>query len=171
MSNRPDAINLTPTNNPVEQDEDLEAYAARMIQVLDRGFTVDKFKIKNAPPGIHYEWHKDDPGTHARLTAKGFIVNDELAKGSDFVHTDGAGNPRIADVRCYSISKAKYEILQAIESEHVKRTHDPRRADLDFMSAVKQELGDVGSTTLESSVEKISGTQLQMRMNAQSGEK
>lgn len=165
MATRPDAINLTNTNNPPQEDEDLEAYAQRMIQVLDRGFMIDRFKVSDCPDNIHYEWHKDDPGTHARLTAKGFVPNDELAKKSDFVHTDGAGNPRIADVRLYTISKAKYEILQKIENEHTKRAQDPRRQDEDFLESLKSEIGSLDYKESGSSAERISGTQLQARLN------
>ena len=43
---RPDALNLTATNKPVSEDEDLEAYSRRMIQVLDRGFILDRFAVK-----------------------------------------------------------------------------------------------------------------------------
>lgn len=158
MANRPVDINLTSTNAPTQEDETLEQYAARMIQVLDRGHVIDRFKV-DAPPGTHVEWHKDDPFTHARLTAKGFVPDDELAARSGFVHTDGAGNPRIADVRLYKLPKAKYEILQKIEEERVKRAQDPRRADRDFMETLRQE-GGFDEVVANSSTEQVKGLQI-----------
>ena len=156
---RPDAINLTSSNIPAPTSAELEAYAQRMVQVLDRGHIIDRFAIQDAPQDMHYEWHKDDPLTHARLSAKGFSTDDELAKKSGFVHTDGSGNPRIADVRLYSIHKSKHAILQKIEEENVKRSQDPRRADKDFMEAIRTE-GGFSEVNAGSSAQKIDGLTL-----------
>lgn len=141
---RPVDINLTNSSIPAPSSKEVEEYASRMIQVLDRAHTIDRFQVPDLPPGTHIEWHRDDPLTHARLTAKGFVPDDDLAKSSRFVHTDGAGNPRIADVRLYKIPKWKHEILEKIEHEKGLRAQDPRRADRDFLSAVK---GTDGLTT------------------------
>jgi len=139
---RPVDINLTNSSSmPEPTDDELKKFASRMISVLDRGHVIDRFKVGGAPDDIHYEWHKDDPLTHARLTSKGFITDDALAKSSNFVHTDGAGNPRIADVRLYKIHKKNYEVLQAIELEQSRRAQDPRRAGQDFMNTLKNEGG------------------------------
>lgn len=159
MANRPIDINLTNSSLPAPTPAELEEYAQRMIQVLDRGHIIDRFRVEGAPADIHYEWHKDDPLTHARLTAKGFVPDDELAATSNFVHTDGAGNPRIADVRLYKIHKAKYDILQRIEEERVLRTQDPRRADRDFMESLRKE-GGFSDVIGDSSVENIKGLQV-----------
>lgn len=154
---RPVDINLTNSNVlPEPTNEELQQYAQRMINVLDRGHIIDRFAVHDAPDHIHYEWHKDDPLTHARLTAKGFIPGDELAASSKFVHTDGAGNPRIADVRLYMIHKKKYEVLQAVEAEKVKRASDPRRADRDFMQTLRAE-GGFDEIVANSSDESIRG--------------
>ncbi len=157
---RPDAINLSNSNevNPPTSDE-YKDYLARMVQVLDRGHVIDRFRVPDAAPGVHYEWHKDDPYTHARLTQKGFVIDDDLAKTSGFVHTDGAGNARIADVRCYSIPKWKHEVLQKIEEEAVKRAQDPRRADRDFLTALEAE-GGYSEKIAETSDSSISGLEL-----------
>jgi len=164
MANRPVDINLTNSNSTSQNEETLEQYAARMIQVLDRAHIIDRFQVKDAPGHLHYEWHKDDPVTHARLTAKGFVPNDELAKTSGFVHTDGAGNPRIADVRLYTLPKEKYQILQKIEEERVRRAQDPRRADQDFMSAIKNE-GGFSEVVGNSTVEEVKGLQVSLTPN------
>lgn len=156
MAQRPVDINLTNSNIPAPTPEEIQEYAVRMIQVLDRGHIIDRFEVKDAPPGIHYEWHKDDPLTHARLTAKGFIPDDELAAKSNFVHTDGAGNPRIADVRLYVIPEWKHKILESIAEEKAARAADPRRADRDFMEALKLE-GGFDEIVSESSVEQVKG--------------
>lgn len=161
---RPVDINLTNSNIPDPTPEELEQFAARAIQVLDRSHIIDRFRVEGAPENIHYEWHKDDPLTHARLTAKGFVTDDDLAKKSGFVHTDGAGNPRIADVRLYKIHKAKYEILQRVEEERVKRAQDPRRVERDFLDTLKSE-GGFDKTITESSVEAVKGIQFAITPN------
>jgi hypothetical protein len=159
MSERKIDINLTDSNVRPPSREEYDDYASRMIQVLDRSHTIDRFQVADAPPGIHYEWHKDDPLTHARLTAKGFIPDDELAASSKFVHTDGAGNPRIADVRLYTIPKWKHEVLEKISEEKAARAADPRRADKDFMAAIRNE-GGYDEVTADSSVENVKGLEV-----------
>jgi hypothetical protein len=161
---RPVDINLTNSSIPAPSSTELEEFAQRMIQVLDRGHIIDRFKVEGAPTDIHYEWHKDDPLTHARLTAKGFVTDDDLAKRSGFVHTDGAGNPRIADVRLYKIHKSKYDILQKIEEERVRRVQDPRRADKDFMQTLRNE-GGFDEVVGNSTVESVKGLQVSLTPN------
>jgi hypothetical protein len=158
MSERNVDINLSNTNLRPSREE-YEEYASRMIQVLDRGHTIDRFQVADAPEGIHYEWHKDDPLTHARLTAKGFIPDDDLAAKSNFVHTDGAGNPRIADVRLYVIPKWKHTVLEQIAEEKAARAADPRRADQDFMTAL-QGVGGYDEVVATSSTENVKGVEV-----------
>jgi hypothetical protein len=130
-----EVINLTDSNIAPPTQDEYQQYAARMVQILDRGHTIDRFNIKDAPAGVHYEWHRaNDPIIHARLTAKGFVADDKLAASSEFIHTDGAGNPRIGDVRCYSIAKWKHELLEKIEAEASNRNLDPRKQKTDFLS-------------------------------------
>lgn len=159
MASRPVDINLSSTNAAPPSPAEIEDYATRMIQVLDRGHIIDRFAVADAPAGIHYEWHKDDPLTHARLTAKGFVPDDELAAKSNFVHTDGAGNPRIADVRLYVIPEWKHKILEKIESEKAARAADPRRADKDFMATLRNE-GGFDEVVAESSDQNVKGVEV-----------
>lgn len=162
---RPDAINLTRSNivsdTPTGPSKaEVEAYAHRMVQVLSRGSIVDKFKVK-APNGTHYEWHPDNASTHARLTSKGFIADDDLGRTSEFIHTDGSGNPRIADTRCYSIPKWQHDIIQRIEAENSARSLDPRRATRDFLKTLNLEGGFEGDSTFgESSDQKVTGLEI-----------
>jgi hypothetical protein len=131
---RPDAIHvkgLSDTEKAPTQEE-ISEYLSQQISVLDRHSISARFHVPNAPGDIHYEWHNDNPDTHHRLVSKGFVTDDELAKTSMFVHTDGAGNPRIGDTRLYKIPKWKYEALQAIETEKVREKQDPRRANEDL---------------------------------------
>jgi hypothetical protein len=152
---RPVDINLTSSNAAPPTPTEIEEFATRMIQVLDRGHIIDRFHVSDLPAGTHIEWHKDDPVTHARLTAKGFVVDDALAKRSSFIHTDGTGSPRIADVRLYSIPKWKHEILEKIETEKGLRAQDPRRADRDFMSSIQGTSG-LNSTISETTDNQVS---------------
>lgn len=163
---RPDAINLTNSNIVSDAPQEgptkemVEAYAHRMIQVLSRGSIIDKFQVK-AGPGIYHEWHPDNASTHARLVSKGFVADDDLGRTSGFIHTDGSGNPRIADTRCYSIPKWKHDIIQKIEAESSARTLDPRRASNDFMSAINLAGGyEAESSFGESTEQKVSGLEI-----------
>jgi hypothetical protein len=118
-------INLSKTSAPAPQnDPEVEAHIRRRVSVLNR--SVSRFEIPNAPSDIHYEWHPDDPETYARLSEKGFITNDDLAKKSRFTQTDGTGSPRIGDVRLYTIPKKLHEANQRIEAEQSRRNMDPR---------------------------------------------
>lgn len=131
-----ETINLTNTNSPTEVvDKELDEYIQRQVQILDR--VESRFTIKDAPENIHYEWHPDDPETHQRLTSKGFKLDDDLARKSNYAHTDGSGAPRIADVRCYSIPMKFYKVLQKLEAEKSARNNDPRRAVQDFESTIR----------------------------------
>lgn len=134
---REEVINLTDTNDlksVIGDDKELAEYAQRQIQVLDR--VASRFTIDAAGKDIHYEWHPDDPETHARLLSQGFICDDALGKKSNYAHVDGAGVPRNADVRCYSIPKRKYDVLQQIRHEQSQRRNDPRRATEDFKEKI-----------------------------------
>lgn len=147
-------------NLPVSKAE-IEEYANRMIQVLDRGHFIDKFEIADADANIHYEWHKaDDPMVHARLSRKGFKPDDELARTSGFINTDGAGNPRILDTRCYSIPKWKKAILDKIETENAARAADPNRGNSDFLGNIVNEgLESIGTEGISTS-RKVGGEEL-----------
>lgn len=164
---RPDALNLTNSNivsdtpQSIPTKEMIETYAHRMVQVLSRGSIVDKFEVK-AGPGVHYEWHPDNASSHARLLSKGFIADDDLGKTSGFIHTDGSGNPRIADTRCYSIPTWKYDIIQKIEAENSARMLDPRRASRDFMSAINLDGGYESESSFgEVTEQKVSGLEIE----------
>ena len=145
---------------PISREE-VEEYANRMVQVLDRGHFIDKFEIEGADANIHYEWHKaDSPMVHARLSQKGFKVDDELARKSGFINTDGSGNPRILDVRCYSIPKWKKVILDKIENENSIRSSDPNRGNADFLGNIVNEgLQSIGSEGLSTS-RRVGGEEL-----------
>lgn len=129
---RPDAITVKGLNEKAPTQEEISEYLSQQISVLDRHSISARFHIENAPSDLHYEWHPDNADTHHRLVSKGFVPNDELAKSSMFVHTDGAGNPRIGDTRLYTIARWKHDALQAIEAEKVRERQDPRRANEDL---------------------------------------
>lgn len=157
---RPDIINLTDSNIAPPTPEDIQEYASRMVQILDRGHLVDRFEISSAPKEVYYEWHREnDPVIHARLTAKGFVPDDTLARNSDFIHTDGAGNPRIGDVRCYSIPKWKKELLDRIENESSARNLDPRRQKEDFLNNLNND-GGFSMSAAQIQDEKLTGDAL-----------
>lgn len=125
---RTEILNTTGSNvlSSAISDEELEQYAIRQVQILDR--VSSRFKIEGAPEHIHYEWHPLDPDTHVRLLGKGFQRDDELGKRSSYLNTDGTGSPMIGDVVCYSIDKRKYEVLQKIELKAAQKRNDPQRA-------------------------------------------
>jgi hypothetical protein len=64
----------------------------------------------------------------------------------------------------YKIHKAKHDILTKIEEEKVRRVTDPRRADRDFMEALKSE-GGFEETVANSSVEAVKGLQFAVTPN------
>lgn len=136
-------INLSKTNAKIEpKQEEIEAYNRTLAAVYDRGFTSARFLVGDAPAGMHYEWHPDDAETHYRLTQLGFVPDDSLAKKSNFVHTDGAGNPRIADVRLYTIPEWKKQMIdKAVEAQRVAK-RNPQRAETELANQIAAD--DIG---------------------------
>jgi hypothetical protein len=140
----------------VPKEEEMESYIKRVVAVLDRG-GANKFYIPNVPNHLHYEWHPDDPVTHNRLIELGFVPNDELAKQSAFIHMDGNGNPRIGDVRLYTISKERKAIIDRVYAEKSARNADPRKRSQSFEDAIKSEFLTPRVTTTVNKVGLIEG--------------
>lgn len=101
---------------------------ARVAVVLDRGITNDRLHIPDMPKHLHYEFHPNDPGELARLSAAGFWVPTakELGITDRSLHGDGSNAIIVGDSVCVVCLKEDYEIIEEVRQERFKKANgDP----------------------------------------------
>ena len=83
MSDRPIDIDLTTntekTVDKIPSPEELQAFRARIAQVLSREITVDRGEV-TLPHDLEGYWCPDDPVSKAQAELRGYTIDTEYAK-------------------------------------------------------------------------------------------
>jgi hypothetical protein len=108
---------------------------AKLVEVLDRGITVDRLKV-DLPPELYGEWVPNDPGEIARMETLGFEIDKEYSPKRS-LHGSGSGEGRVADVIFMTTSRETKELIDEIRNEKFIQMHG--KANRDNRAAVAEE--------------------------------
>jgi hypothetical protein len=110
----------------VVDEQSKRDFAARAIQVLDRGLVNARLDVQGLPDDIHGEWAANDPESIFRYKSMGFEIDTKYAVGNA-LHSDATGKAQIGDVVFMVIPKWKKQILDGAKQELIDRVHNKKR--------------------------------------------
>lgn len=147
-------------------EEELKAYMDLEISNKAFGKHVDIFRIDDAPPELHYEWHRPDNMTLQRLSLLGFVRNDALAARSKFLNDDKSEGNMIQDVACFTVRVEKKRALDGAFEIAKRMKLDPRT---DYKQIAAQYLGKDYEQLQQKDInvnqrEVLSGAEVQLAM-------
>lgn len=164
MSERPVVTTSKVSASQAVDEQAKREYAARAIQVLDRGLVNARLNV-DLPTEVHGEWVANDPESIYRYKALGFELDDKFAVGNA-LHSDASGKAQIGDVVFMTIPKWKKEVLDQSRQSLIDQVHNKKRDLREEMEANTFGLERVN----ESSINRVGAREINVALEAAQAE-
>ena len=98
-----------------------EQRKAHLVEVLERGLTVDRLHV-DLPPEVYGEWVPNDPSEIIRMQTLGFELDTKYAS-KRALHGSGSGESKVGDVVFMTTSRETHELIEEIRKEKFIEMH------------------------------------------------
>ena len=117
----PDTTKAVKEMTAQEAKEKADRTEAELLQVLNRGATIDRLGVKNPDPGRHYEWCRDEDSQITRWKTLGYTVDTDDEKDPTGLHGTGDNRIVVGDVVRVSCTMERYELLEKLKAQRKEK--------------------------------------------------